>query len=141
MEDDPEDNGIQSSKIVGIICDQYHQLHACPPPSKESSNKNRTPKESLKETSSSKETLHSEKSSSDLHSSLKTKISVEASNSSSSFHSSRHVSETSSDESSFSSTEKIVNLDSKSYFNLRVRMWLCVSILESCFSFDSEASS
>ena len=65
---------IQSSKIVGTFCDQSNQLNA--PPSKEpSSNDNRDNKEM--EDITLKETLHSEKASSDLQHSFKTKTSFE----------------------------------------------------------------
>ena len=34
LEDKPEDDNIQSSKIVGILCDQSHRFNAPPPPPK-----------------------------------------------------------------------------------------------------------
>ena len=35
LEDEPEDDNIQSSKIVGIICDQSNRSNVYPTPSKE----------------------------------------------------------------------------------------------------------
>ena len=67
MEDEPEDDIIQSSKIVGSFCDKSNQLNAHPPPSKEpSSNDNCDDKEmediNRKNNKSSKSSNEKEKS-------------------------------------------------------------------------------
>ena len=65
LEDDHDKDRIQSSKIVETFCDQSNQFNSSLPPFKErSSNKNRDNKEM--EDIASKETLYSEKDSSDL---------------------------------------------------------------------------
>ena len=78
-----------------ILCDQSHQLNM-PLPFQRIIIK----------------TLHPEKASSDLHYSSKTKTPFETSITTFYFHYSRHISETNSDDLSFSSTQNIENIDS-----------------------------